>query len=147
MKIKWNLEFDVPAGEPVVRDENRWLHNKLVTVQGLSFQDGALAFVICDAQENSTSHSPVVYRASDKVEWGGDVIPDRKELNVILPKVAARAKAEALVRTARLAGVPLPVSAVRAMLQAQEEFVKGVGDLYEALNEMERHERPAKAAQ
>lgn len=139
MNIKWQLEFQVLAGEPVVRDESRWLHNKLVTVKGLSFHDGNLAFIICDAQETTQSHSPVVYRASDKVEWGGDVIPDRKELNAVLPKVIARARAEALVRSAKLAGLPHAVSAVRAMLRAQEEFVKGVNDIYEALDEMERH--------
>jgi hypothetical protein len=136
MKIKWTFEFDAPeGGEPVVRDESRWLHNKLVEVTGLNFTNGVLDMIVCKASESTQSSSPVVYRPERGYgEVALDVIPDRRDLDMVLPKVYARAKAEALVRSAERAGLPNPVQAVVAMLAAQEEFVTNVNDIYAALD-------------
>jgi hypothetical protein len=138
MKIKWTFEFEFPIEErPIVRDTSRWLNNSLVEVEGLTFVNGLLAFVLCDAQSDSRSHSPVVYRTADTAEGAGDVIPDRKELNRLLPKVVTRARAEALVSAARQVGLPDPFMAVRGMLLCQEEFIRDINGIYEALSDIE----------
>lgn len=139
MKIKFEFEFEVPeGGAPMVRDDSRWLHNKLVEVTGLNFRNGVLEMIVCAARESTLSYSPVVYRP-EKGYGVVDltVIPDRRELDRVLPAVYARAKAEALVRAAELCGMPQPVKGVKAMLACQEEFVKGVGDIYAALDRIE----------
>lgn len=135
MKIFWDLSFDLPLDPaPVVRDDSAHVHNALVEVVGLRFSGGELENVLCMAKfDASGSESPVVYRASDKVQNGLTVIPERKELDQVLPKIAARAKAEGLVRAAELCGLPDAITNVKAMLEAREEFIKGVDDIYEAL--------------
>lgn len=147
MKIKMMFEFDVPSTVPVVRDESRWLHNKLVEVVGLNFKNGVLEMIVCTASESTRSSSPVVYRPERGYgEWALEVIPDRKELDHVLPKVYARAKAEALLRAAELAGLPNGVANVRSMLAAQEEFIDGVNDLYDALHAIDVERADARRA-
>lgn len=139
MKILWDFVFEVPTDPaPVVRDTSAAVHNALVEVVGMRFTGGELENVLCVAKfDASGSEAPVVYRASDKVQNGLPVIPDRKEVDQALPKILARAKAEALVRAAELCGLPYPVMNVRAMLEAQEEFIKDVDDIYGALYEID----------
>lgn len=138
MKVKWILEFDVPLEQdPIVRDDSKWLHNKLVTIEGLTFVNGELTSVVCNAAATPSSRSPVVYRGSDKVAIAGDVIPERKELDAALDRILARAYAQALVDAATRTGLPDPFTAVRGLLQCQEEFIKDVDGIYEALKDIE----------
>lgn len=149
MKIKWTVEFDVPGvPEPVVRDQSRWLHNKLVEVTGLNFTNGVLEMVVCRASDSTRSHSPVVYRPENGYgEVALDVIPDRAELDKILPALYARAKAEVLVNAAERAGMPNALTDVRCMLKCQEEFIRGVNDIYAALRQIEAERARDKATE
>lgn len=149
MKIRMEFEFEIPkGGSPVVRDDSRWLHNKLVEVTGLNFRNGVLEMIVCKASESTQSSSPVAYRPERGYgEFALEVIPDRRELDRVLPKVYARAKAEALVRAAELAGLPNAVANVRSMLACQEEFITDVNDIYDALHALDVERAEAKAAQ
>ena len=138
MKITWTFEFEFPeVASPVIRDDSKWLHNKLVEATRLTFVDGRLDLVTCTAKATPSSLSYELYRVDDVLEHHATMIPDRVEVDAVLPQVQARAKVEALVRSAQLCGVPDPIQAARALLQVQEEFIKGVDELLIALNALE----------
>jgi hypothetical protein len=138
MEIKWMFDLEFPeVASPVIRDDSKWLHNKLVEVTRLTFVDGRLDLVTCTAKETPSSLSYEVYRVDEVLEHRQTMIPDRSELDTILPQVEARAKVEVLIRSAKLCGVQDAIKAVRGMLKCQEEFIKGVDDLYIALDALE----------
>lgn len=145
MKVKWTLEFDFPEIEPaVIRDDSKWLHNKLVEATELTFANGALDLILCRVMESPSAPVSTQSYVPDKSRHPYmTVVPDRRKLDEVLPVVTARAKAEALVRSARLCGIPDAVRAVRAMIQVQEEFIKGSEDLLVALAAMETKRPPA----
>jgi hypothetical protein len=134
MRIKWLLEFDVKLPKAPSFLDKRQYRNAVLEVEALGYSNGVLELVTCDVIHTPSSKGHEVYRASDDTPGFSAVIPDRKELDQVLPNVTAFAKAEALVRSAEIAGVPNPVVAVRAMLSVQEEFMPRVNELYEALD-------------